>query len=114
MPESFDPGEKDPQSGRVKPGTAKNVERAGQSPAQAINATAVGCRRDDLHRRQARTRRECCMCLDEESGIAPLDSGGAGQEFPRKIGGRIIGISINPRSWAFARRPVSTGTASIS
>jgi outer membrane protein assembly factor BamB len=107
LPGAFVPGEKDSQSGRIKPGTAKNVKWA-RKLCQAVYSTPVvaggrifvGGRQGDLG---------LLMCLDESTGGLLWQWQGPSKEVPYRIDGWVIGISVNPRELGVCSSPVVDG-----
>ena len=107
LPNVFVPGEKDSQSGLIKPGTAKNVKWARKlcqamysTPVVAGGRIFVGGRQGD---------QGLLMCLEEPTGRLLWQWQGPAKEVPYKIGGWIIGISVNPHELGVCSSPTVEG-----
>ena len=103
LPDSFVPGEKDSQAGRIKVDTTKNVKWAAKlcqaiysTPAVARGKIFIGGRQSDLG---------LLMCLDEKTGKLLWQWQGPARKVPLYIDGFLIGISPNPTELGVCSTP---------
>ncbi len=107
LPESFVPGEKNSEAGRLKPGTTKNV-KWGVKLCQAIYSTpAVAGGKIFIGGRQPHLG--LLMCLDETTGKLLWQWQGPAREVPNYIDGFLIGIGPNPKALGVCSTPVVEG-----
>jgi len=107
LPDSFLPGEKDTETGRVKPGTTENV-KWGVKLCQAIYSTPavaggkifIGGRQRDLG---------LLMCVEEATGKLLWQWQGPAREVPKYIDGFLIGIGPNPKALGVCSTPIVEG-----
>jgi outer membrane protein assembly factor BamB len=107
LPDSFVPGEKDSQAGRIIMDTTRNVKWAAKlcqavysTPVVAKGKIFIGGRQSDLG---------LLMCLDEKTGKLLWQWQGPARKVPLYIDGFLIGISPNPRELGVCSTPVVDG-----
>ena len=107
LPDSFVPGEKDSQTGRVRMETAKNVKWAAKlcqaiysTPAVAGGKVFIGGQQPGLG---------LLMCLDEKTGKLLWQWQGPARKVPAYIDGFLIGISPNPEALGVCSTPIVDG-----
>jgi outer membrane protein assembly factor BamB len=107
LPDSFVPGEKDSQTGRVRMETAKNVKWAAKlcqaiysTPAVAGGKVFIGGQQPGLG---------LLMCLDEKTGKLLWQWQGPARKVPAYIDGFLIGISPNPEALGVCSTPIVEG-----
>ena len=108
LPYSFEPGEKDPQGGRIKMGTTKNVRWAigvGQNtcstPTIAGGKVFIGSVRD---------RAGVLLCLDEKTGNLLWQWSAPGRDdVPGQIGGRKLNFRTMQASLGVCSSPLVDG-----
>ncbi len=107
LPDSFVPGEKDSQAGRIRMETTKNVKWAAKlcqaiysTPAVAGGKIFLGGQRPGLG---------LLLCLDEKTGKLLWQWQGPARKIPTHIDGFLIGISPNPEALGVCSTPVVEG-----
>jgi outer membrane protein assembly factor BamB len=107
LPDSFVPGEKDPQAGRIRMETTKNVKWATKlcqsiysTPAVAGGKIFIGGRQPNLG---------LLMCLDEKTGKLLWQWQGPARTVPERIDGLILGIGPNPKALGVCSTPIVDG-----
>jgi outer membrane protein assembly factor BamB len=107
LPDSFVPGEKDSQAGRLRMETMKNVKWAAKlcqaiysTPAVAGGKVFLGGQRPGLG---------LLMCLDEKTGELLWQWQGPARKVPSHIDGFLIGIGPNPEALGVCSTPVVEG-----
>ena len=107
LPDSFVPGEKDSETGRIKIETAKNV-KWGLKLCQAIYSTpAVAAGKIFIGGRQP--GQGLMMCLDEKTGKLLWQWQGPARKVPEHIDGFLIGIGPNPEALGVCSSPIVDG-----
>lgn len=107
LPDSFVPGEKDVQAGRVVLETTKNVKWAAKlcpaiysTPAVAGGRVFIGGQRPGLG---------LLLCLDEQTGKLLWQWQGPARKVPSHIDGFLIGIGPNPEALGVCSTPLVEG-----
>jgi outer membrane protein assembly factor BamB len=107
LPESFVPGEKDTQAGRILMETTKNVKWATKlcqaiysTPVVAKGKIFIGGRQPGLG---------LLMCLDEQTGKLLWQWQGPARKVPAYIDGFLIGIGPNPEILGVCSTPIVDG-----
>jgi outer membrane protein assembly factor BamB len=107
LPESFVPGEKESDAGRIKIDTAKNV-KWGRKLCSAIYSTpAVAGGKIFIGGREPKLG--VLQCLDEQTGNLLWQWQGPARKVPAYIDGFLIGISPNPEALGVCSTPVVDG-----
>ena len=107
LPDSFAPGEKDSEAGRIKLETSKNVKWGVKlcsalysTPTVAGGKIFIGGRQPGLG---------LLMCLDEKTGKLLWQWQGPARKVPTYIDGFLIGIGPNPESLGVCSTPIVDG-----
>ena len=107
LPDSFVPGEKDTEAGRIKLETARNVQWGVKlcsaiysTPAVAGGKIFIGGRQPGLG---------VLMCLDEKTGKLIWQWQGPARKVPNYIDGFLIGIGPNPEALGVCSTPIVEG-----
>ncbi|MCX5684924.1 MAG: PQQ-binding-like beta-propeller repeat protein [Planctomycetota bacterium] len=107
LPDTFAPGEKDPQGGGIKMETTQNVRWAARigamtcsTPAVAGGKVFIGTMRDDLG---------LLLCLDEATGKPLWQWVGAVRDVPALIDGRRCEFTRFPRQLGVCSSPAIDG-----
>jgi outer membrane protein assembly factor BamB len=107
LPDSFMPGEKDPEAGRIRLETARNV-KWGLKLCAAIYSTPVVARGKIFIGGQ-QPGLGLLMCLDEQTGRLLWQWQGPARKVPNYIDGFLIGIGPNPGLLGVCSTPIVDG-----
>ena len=107
LPDSFDPGEKDPIAGTVKLETTRNV-RWGHKLCEAIYSTPVVAG-GKIFIGGKQSALGLLLCLEEKTGKELWRWEGPARKVPAYIDGWLIGIGPNPQALGVCSSPVVEG-----
>lgn len=107
LPDSFVPGDKDSEAGRIKLETAQNVKWAVKLCASIYSTPAVAGGKIFIGGRQPGLG--LLMCLDERTGKLLWQWQGPARKVATYIDGFLIGIGPNPESLGVCSTPIVDG-----